>query len=126
VVTFTGTLLRLLPPFTKVRIPLICRRDFFRRLPEMHGKEDGTVPATFQIIYMVCSTLNASKRNPDAKRADWMETLSKPTETSRKGFRHQKPQRGALKSLDAHSFHWNTGEEKFRILPALAPLQPPR
>lgn len=95
-VTFTGILLRLLPPFTKVRIPLVCRCDFFRRLPEMHGKEDGTVPATFQIIYMVCSTINASKRNPDAKRADWMETLSKPTETSRKGFRHQKPQRRAL------------------------------
>ena len=23
--------------------------------PELHGQEDGTVPATFQIIYMVCS-----------------------------------------------------------------------
>ena len=95
-VTFTGTLLQLPLQFTKVRIPLIFRCNLFRHSPEMYGKEDGTVPATFQIIYMVYSILNTSKWKPDAKRIDWMEALSKPTETSRKGFCCQKPQRRAL------------------------------
>ena len=95
-VIFIEIPLRLPQPFTKVRIHLICRCNFFQRSPAMHGKDDGTIPATFQIIYMVWSTLNASKRKPDAKRTDRMETLSEPTETSRKRLRHQKLQRRAL------------------------------
>lgn len=57
----------------------------------MYGKEDGTVPATFQIIYMVYSILTISERRPNEKRADRMEALSKPTETSREGICQQKP-----------------------------------
>jgi len=132
VVTFTGIPLRLLPPFTKVSISLICRCFFSDFRPEMHGKEDGTVPATFQIIYMVYSIITAPKRVPNAKRTDRMETLSKPTKTSREGIRYEKPQGCALslvrgtESPDARSIRWDEREKMFRTLPALVLLQLPR
>jgi len=96
VATFTEIPLQPHPPFTKVRIFLIHRCLFSNLGPEMHGREDGTVPATFQIMYMVCSTIITPKRKPNAKRADRMEAFSKPTETSREGIRHEEPQGRAL------------------------------
>ena len=62
----------------------------------MHGREDGTVPATFQIIYMVRSTIIVHKGKSNAKRIDRMEAFSEPTETSREGIRHEEPQGRAL------------------------------
>lgn len=49
----------------------------------MYGREDGTVPATFQIIYMVYPVTTAPKRKPNVKDADRVEGLSKPTKTFR-------------------------------------------
>lgn len=132
VVTFIGIPLRLLPPFTKVSISLIWRCVFSDFRSEMHGKEDGTIPATFQIIYMVCSIVTAPKRVPNTKRTDRMETLSKPTKTSREGIRYEEPQGCTLslvrstESPDAHSVRWDEGEKMFMTLPALALLRLPR
>lgn len=101
--------------------------------PEMHGKEDGTIPATFQIIYMVCPTLAAPEPKSDLNPTDRMEALSKPTKASRKGICQEESQRCPLSLAGARSspntrspgVHRDQGE-MFKILPALVPLLPLR
>jgi hypothetical protein len=68
----------------------------------MYGGEDGTIPATFQIIYMVYLSTTASKQVPKVKCTDRMEALSKPAEISGKGIRYEKPQGYPL------SFVWSS------------------
>ena len=91
VVTSTGIPLLPLPRFTEVRISLNYRCTFSDLGLEMHGREDGTVPATFQIIYMVYTIITPPKRKPNVKDADWVETLPRPTKTSRAGILHEEP-----------------------------------
>lgn len=54
VISFIGTHWLLHPPYTKVHAILSPyeRSVDFGSL-EMHGNEDGTIPATFQVIYVV-------------------------------------------------------------------------
>lgn len=58
----------------------------------MHGREDGTVPATFQTIYMVYAIITVPKQRPDVKDADRVEAFPRPTKASQEGIRHEKPQ----------------------------------
>lgn len=47
--------LQQLRPYTKVRfLRFIKTTNSNQATIEMHGSEDGTIPATFQVIYMVC------------------------------------------------------------------------
>ena len=49
-------------------------------MTELHGTEEGTVPATFQIIYMVIYMLLNCNVADFLK--DRVETIAQPTETS--------------------------------------------
>src|ERR1700753_2905461 len=89
---FTGIPLLPLLPFTKVRNSLDCCYFFLNLGSEMYSKEDGTIPATFQVIYMVYLLLTAPGRKPDVENVDRMETISKPPKTSGEGISHEKPQ----------------------------------
>lgn len=82
VVSSTEIPLLPLPLFTKVRGSSHCRGTFLYPGTEMHGKEDGTMPATFQVIYMVYSFTTTFEQELNAKRTDWVEALSKPAKTS--------------------------------------------
>jgi hypothetical protein len=47
----------------------------------MHGQEDGSIPATFQIIYMASKYFILYDVLVNST-IDWMETITKSTEAS--------------------------------------------
>ncbi len=56
---------------------------------ELHANEDGSIPATFQVIYVVRLLLQIF--SPSAVKlmivSDWVETGTYPTQSFGKGYR---------------------------------------
>jgi hypothetical protein len=63
---------------------------------ELHGNDDGTVPATFQVIYMVYYVPSSVSVYylMSILYLDWMETSTHTTKTTGEGISKDKSQRG--------------------------------
>lgn len=60
---------------------------FSRSCTELHGNADGSIPATFQVIYMVLIHPFFHNQAELILHKDRMETCSNTTQTSRTWFR---------------------------------------
>lgn len=81
-ISSTGTLSRLRLLYTRVRLRRSYRSLCSLVSPELHGNEDGTIPATFQIIYVVSAAYFEPWVLLSPSLSDWMEACTKPTEAS--------------------------------------------
>lgn len=98
--SYTGIHWPLPPQFTRV---CHCTRiDHAQALTllnlELHGDEDGSVPATFQIIYMVCSTPRFEAVT-SRSILDWLEALPYSAQAARTWISSDEPQGCALSCL---------------------------
>lgn len=55
-------------------------------MAELHGNNDGTIPATFQVIFMASILVPAPLTTLMAGVTDWLEAGTHPAETSRARF----------------------------------------
>jgi len=85
---------------------------------ELHGNEDGTIPATFQIIYMVCNVLFSTLVTNFKRYVDRLETVIKSAQTAGSGRWKGQPERSLVEhipltrkihciGLDLHTFIGN-------------------
>ena len=63
---------------------------------ELHGNEDGTIPATFQIIYMVCNVHFSAIVIESELYIDRLEAVIKPASAARSGHWKGQPERSLV------------------------------